>query len=132
MPDPSNDEIINLRTEYSELSRYFTEVIKYRFTVLGFLITAQAIILSNRPHIRAIFAFALLITFGLWVVDRRTRKIYRALGERAKEIEREWKGDSQNRMFHILFSGEKPYWGHSFGINIIVFALLAADLWMLL
>ena len=32
---PGQDATKNLRTEYSELSRYFAEVIKFRFTVLG-------------------------------------------------------------------------------------------------
>ena len=42
-PDP--EAASNLRTEYSELSRYFTEVIKYRFTVLGLFVAGQGVVI---------------------------------------------------------------------------------------
>jgi hypothetical protein len=131
MPEPSSD-LSNLRTEYSELSRYYTGVVKYRFTLLGFLIVAQGIILSSKhPHM--IFLFALIVTLAFWIIDRKTRATLRMLENRARNIEERWGNNGRESMFfHVLFHGDNEQLGHSVGIDMIIGTLLAADLWMLL
>jgi hypothetical protein len=146
----------NLRTEYSELSRYFTEVIKYRFAILAFFVAGQGTILANN-HSRFVFFGVLVATIGLWIIEFRTRGIYNHLEKRAKTIEGYWDQNdksSEKRFFTFMAERESPYElitlfgfnvadhinknntrrlvSHSVGIDIVLLMFLLADFYKML
>lgn len=144
----SSERAANLRTEYTELSRYFVEVVKFRFTVLG-LFTAGQVAAFISGHSRLVFFVALVITAGFWIVEIRTRILYYQIGCRGRDIEKLW-GYAEHppegyfismfalaaeqrgniNFFGRIFDLGGNYRGlisHSFGIDIIYGAFLLAD-----
>ncbi len=107
---PSQDATKNLRTEYSELSRYFAEVIKFRFTVLGLFAAGQvAVLISAQAHARLVFLLAGIVTFAFWIVELRNRITYRNIVERGAEIEK--------RLGFFLDSKTQSYFTGMFSSN---------------
>ena len=90
----------NLRTEYSALANYYGTVITFRFTTVGFFLAAAALIINS--HMTIGTAFLLFVfSIGAWIIELRNRAIFRALLDRAIEIEQEWgfKDDYQFKPF---------------------------------
>ena len=77
----------SVRTEYSALTSYFGRVISFRFTTLGFFLTAVALVVRSGPASRSTSLLLLGLAVGLWIVELRNRTVFRCLGNRAIEIE---------------------------------------------
>lgn len=85
--DPERLE--NLRAEYAALTSYFTAVITFRFTIVGFFFAAAGLIIQaglTRSTVVVLF----LLGLGAWIVELRNRAIFAALLDRAVQIEGEW------------------------------------------
>src|ERR1044072_7801953 len=64
--------------QYTEASRYFIEVVKFRFTLLSFFVFGAVVAMANAKswwH----FLLILVIATGLWIIEFRTRMLYREL-----------------------------------------------------
>jgi len=78
-----------VRQEYSEISRYFVEVIKFRFVVIGLFLTAVGALLSQERSWEA-YVFGMIVVFALIVLEIRNRIIYWQLAYRGMAIERDF------------------------------------------
>ena len=91
-PRDQTEHHASVREEYSALTSYFGRVISFRFTTLGFFLTAVALVVRFGPASRATAILILGLGVGLWIVELRTRTIFRCLGNRGAEIELlEWR-----------------------------------------
>jgi hypothetical protein len=85
-PDPDN-----VRAEYAALIAYHNSAVTYRFTLLGFFAAAVAFIAKNGMDMYQA-CLLLLLTAGLYMVERRNRILYTQMSRRAMEIEQKyWK-----------------------------------------
>ena len=80
----------HIKIEYVELSRLYTEMVRARFTVLGFYIASAAITL--REHSISITAALVVLTIGAWVIEIRNRYLLILLRRRGQYIERTYWG----------------------------------------
>jgi len=106
MPDADD-----IRTEYSALTHYYSNVITFRFTTLGFFLATVALIVGGENESWERFALLLTITVGLWIVEFRNRTIYKALVNRGMEIERkEWRniGELTYSALYCRLQKEEP------------------------
>lgn len=88
IPNPNPD---NVRAEYAALIAYHNSVVSFRFTLLGFFAAAVAFIAKEDLH-RSQAILLLVLTIGLYIVERRNRILYTQMGKRAMEIEQKyWK-----------------------------------------
>lgn len=90
----------NLRTEYSALVAYYSSLITFRFTTVGFFLAAAALIVQVLGKGTALLL--LLLTVGAWVIELRNRAIFRALLDRAVQIEEDWQHQGRDQ-FSPLF-----------------------------
>ena len=90
----------NLRTEYAAVASYYGTVITFRFTTVGFFLAAAALIINSNMTIGTTFLL-LVFSIGAWIIELRNRAIFRALLDRAIEIEYDWgfKDDNQFKPF---------------------------------
>jgi hypothetical protein len=104
----------DMRAEYTALSNYFQTVVSFRFTVIGFYIAFLGLIISQYKDISQsvnhyfIFSIFIVVTLVVWIIDLRSRVLYRGIGHRGKEIEKyKWRL-SENKNSH-------PYYLHMMG-----------------
>jgi hypothetical protein len=82
----------SLKIQYAELNRYFIEVVKFRFTVLGFFVGGSLVAISNSTRNWQFYA-VLAVAIALWIVELRTRIIFRELGLVGVRIENAWQAE---------------------------------------
>jgi hypothetical protein len=87
----------NLRTEYAAIEAYHRSLIHYRFIIVGAYMAGISFLAKPalEPVARSAIwacAFALLITVCAWMLELRTRSLYRKLALRGEQIEREYWG----------------------------------------
>jgi hypothetical protein len=140
--------------QYVELNRYFIEVIKFRLTILGFFVGGSLLAISQGTR-NWQFYVILVIAIGMWVMELRTRIIFRELGNLGENIEKRWRTLSeQDRTnppwgyfgralapavapsFNLLgFRARPKHWliverllTHSFGIDLIYLTVVVGSL----
>ena len=80
-----------LLVEYSVLAEYFGKVITFRFTTAAFFIAAIAFIISrSMPNEMAEYVLLFAMSFGIWIVELRSRGIFDNILHRAWQIESHW------------------------------------------
>ncbi|HPO12995.1 MAG TPA: hypothetical protein PLI09_06085 [Candidatus Hydrogenedentes bacterium] len=107
-PPRTSDDI---RAEYAALSAYFSTVINFRFTTLGFFLAAVGLIVSADVPTHAHALLLLLVALGAWIVEMRNRSLFRELADRGIEIEREvwgYKGADAFKPFYSRMLKTKP------------------------
>lgn len=87
----------NLRTEYSALSSYFSSIVGFRLTLLGFYLAAIGLIFSGDwPVPIPVSCLGIVITLSLYIFELRTRILFHHLAKRAIEIEQvDWKNKNK-------------------------------------
>jgi hypothetical protein len=86
----------DVRAEYAAVVGYHTALVIARFTIAGLLTGSSAFLAvaataAERPPIVKVLCggFAVWITLCTWLLELRTRTLYRSLSSRGIEIERE-------------------------------------------
>ncbi len=97
-PDPQD-----VRVEYSALSSYFSTVVQFRFTTLGFFIAAIGFILSG-DITKSKALLLLFITLALYMIELRNRTLYNNLSDRAMQIERHCWGYKGSKAYDPFYS----------------------------
>ena len=86
---PSDDDI---RTEYTSLSSYVREIVKFRFTLLGLFLATSGFIVGGTNPSKEKFVLLAALSIGLWLLELRNRALLIELDTRAMQIENEyWK-----------------------------------------
>jgi hypothetical protein len=115
--EKDTDEIAeDLRVEYVALSHYYSTLIGFRLTLLGFYLAAIALILSNTwPISFPRVVLALLLTISLYLFELRTRTLFHHLAKRGMEIEQHnWK--YKQRSVRPFFSRQFPSYLKLYGV----------------
>ena len=95
----------DIRSEYSELSRYLTEVVKFRFVILSFYVGGSALIFVQATS-RWQYMFLAVLSLFLWLAELRNRILYTQLGMRGAWIERNaWRYKDGRGYFTEMFFG---------------------------
>lgn len=97
-PDPED-----IRTEYTALSSYFTTVITFRFTLLGFYLAATGLIVGGGLS-REKAGLLLGLSIALWLLELRNRSLFNNLAERGMQIEREYWGYRGKKAYDPFYS----------------------------
>lgn len=107
------DSEVNAGSEYAALSAYFNVITTIRFTVLGALLAALALVATRGPISRLDGAGIAIVSLALWVMEMRSRAISRNLARRAVDIERGPWGIPPLEGFYDRqwkFDAESPAW----------------------
>ncbi len=101
----------NLRTEYAAIEAYHRSLIHYRFIIVGAYLAGASFLakpaLEGKPR-AAIFAcgLALLLTVCAWLLELRTRSVYRKLAIRGEQIEHDYWGYRGVNWYKGLWSSQ--------------------------
>jgi hypothetical protein len=109
--DNSQVDPEGLRAKYDSLAAYGRTVVTFRFTVLGFYLTAVGLVLAGMPTFWK-YLLLTVIAISLWTIELRNRTLKNELSELTRQIEKIW-GYTQDKKddYH-------PYPTKVFGITI--------------
>lgn len=103
----------NLRTEYAAIEAYHRSLIHYRFIIVGAYLAGVSFLAKPALEVgggvrAAIFAcgFAMLITICAWLLELRTRVVYRKIAIRGEQIEHEYWGYRGANWYKGLWSSQ--------------------------
>ena len=100
-----SDAAANIRSEYSELSRYLAEVVKFRFVILSFYVGGSALLIAQATS-KWQYLFLTVLSLFLWLAELRNRTLYTQLGMRGVWIEKnEWHYKGGRGYFTEMFFG---------------------------
>jgi len=99
----------NLRTEYTAVEAYHRSLVHYRFITVAAYFAGASFIAGPALEARlgvAIWAclFALLLTICAWMLELRTRTLYRKVALRGEQIEHEYWGYRGDNWYAALWS----------------------------
>ena len=112
--DERQEQAENIRTEYAAIEAYHRSLIHYRFIIVGAYLAGASFLAKPALELaarQAIWAcgFAILLTACCWILELRTRSLYRKLGERGAQIEHDFWGHRGKNWYSPLWSSQyKP------------------------
>ena len=141
-PDPNN-----LRSEYSVIGSYVTQMTGMRFQTIAIYLAALGLVFSRGAPSSPTAGLILVVSVGLWILDLRNRDLLKRLGERGRTIEQVWgyqkdptTGAGGAGFFHDetvparlrLFTADRPFSdrlsprliSHALGIDLIFVAVI--------
>jgi hypothetical protein len=105
--EPSTDNYID--TEYKAICANLNQLASFRFTLIGFYVAAIGLIVAANPG-KDKFALMLWISLCFWILELRNRGLHTNMSERGMQIEREYWGYNNKRVYEPFIShwSKKP------------------------
>jgi hypothetical protein len=111
LTDEQRERASNLRTEYAAIEAYHRALVHYRFIIVGAYFAGVSFLAKaaiEAPPRLSIWAcgFAMLITLSAWMLEIRTRVLYRKVALRGEQIEHEFWGHAGKEWYQGLWSSQ--------------------------